>query len=481
MNRLFGLFAAPAAMLLVACSALFEEPVQCALDGDCARFEDAVCGANGTCESRSGGAVGTPGGPASGSSASASAATDSDAGPSAAPPPAAVTCSPTAARPDAPFPGDPRVGGAAGTDITNNVTIDCASNYVLQGSVFVQPGATLTLAPGAVVKGEAGAALYITAGAKIVARGTTSEPIVFTSAATTKVAGSWGGLYVLGLAPPTGTLAGAGLSYGGADEADSSGTLSFVRIEYAGRGLELDSVGRGTIIDGVQVRKTTDNCFTVQGGRVDIKHAVCQAPADEMFEITSGYSGRAQFLVGQLTPTNGAGHNGILLDGSQLTAANITMCGSTAANQGVGVVLRRNAAPKISAAVVRGFNAGLDVVGARGTPFALTNSLFSANKTENVAHAEGGSTDIASPLFDDDQGFDERAFVSDPAQKNAETDPGLEGCLNAMTPVFAPTNLTPADAPPADGFFDVGATYVGAVKDAASDWTKAAWLVWSND
>lgn len=68
--------------------------------------------------------------------------------------------------------------------------------------------------------------------------------------------------------------------------------FEYVRVEYAAQGLSLLGVGSGTLVDGVQVRKTTDNCFTINGGRVDLKHLVCQYPADEMFELNAGYQGR---------------------------------------------------------------------------------------------------------------------------------------------------------------------------------------------
>lgn len=465
---------------LAACSSLFEEPVQCAMDDDCARFADAVCGASGTCESRNGGSptpitAGTlPNGAVN------PAAVDPDAGAVPVAPPVDETCVPEATRPDAPFPGILKADGGAGTDITLDETLGCKVSYVLQGAVVVEQGATLRIKPGAVIKAEAGAALYIRPGAKIVAEGTPSQPIVFTSAAATKAPGDWQGLFLLGSAPPTGTLGNTGLTYGGDAEDDSSGSLKFVRVEYAARGLELDAVGRSTVVDGVQVRKTTDNCFTINGGRVDLRHLACQYPADEMFEFNAGYIGRAQFLIGQRTPTTGAAHHGILTDNATLTAANVTMCGADGDNQGIGVVLRNNSKPQLSGFIVRGFAVGLDVVGARGTPFELTNSVFQDNRSDNVAVDET-SADTASAQFNDDQAFDERAFFADGVRKNSETDPGLEQCYAPAGPSFVPGTLPTADPPPSDAFFDATATYAGAVKDAANDWTRASWLVWSAD
>jgi hypothetical protein len=469
--KLLEALLATGAIALAACTALFEDPVQCKNDGDCARFEGTFCGADGTCVPNKGPASeGTPG--------STTPSTAPGVGPDGGPIQPAISCPPLGERKKLPFPGAAPDAGGLG-EIAQSASLECTTTYALHGIVVVRAGATLTIQAGTQIEGDTGAALVIAPGAKIVATGTRDLPIVFTSAAATKAPGDWRGLSLLGKAPPAGDL--NGVAYGGDVDNDSSGSLQYVRVEYATRGLELLSVGNGTTVDGVQVRKANDNCFTITGGRVDLKRLVCQYPADEMFEFTNGYSGRAQFLVGQRTPTTGAGHHGLLVDGSTLTLANATLCGADAPNQGIGLLLRNNAAPSFQSVIVRGFDAGFDVLGARGTPFELKGSVLNGNLTENVAYEEGGSADPASPLFDDDQGFDERAFFADPARKNSEANPGLDVCFDAKTPIFAPNAPAAVDAPPSDGFFEAGATYAGAVGKAADDWTKAAWLRWSAD
>jgi hypothetical protein len=74
------------------------------------------------------------------------------------------------------------------TDINSgdNVTWTANNTYHLNGFVFVEDGATLTIEPGTVIKGRTGqgadaSALIIARGGRIFAEGTPSEPIVFTS------------------------------------------------------------------------------------------------------------------------------------------------------------------------------------------------------------------------------------------------------------------------------------------------------------
>jgi hypothetical protein len=112
----------------------------------------------------------------------------------------------------------------------------------------------------------------------------------------------------------------SGGEYGGDQEDDSSGILSHVRIEYSGteiapnneiNGLTLGGVGRGKVIDHVQVRHTADDCFEFFGGTVDAKYLVCQHPGDDAFDWDYGYTGRLQFLLLQSEPRVSGGSNGL--------------------------------------------------------------------------------------------------------------------------------------------------------------------------
>ena len=155
--------------------------------------------------------------------------------------------------------------GAAGSggnvdvtqDISANTTWTADKTYTLKGFIHVGNGATLTIQPGTKIMGDfntLGSSLFILRGAKINAVGTADNPIVFTSsrAAGQRQPGDWGGLILIGNAKinrsGTVNVEGTGtdgtaivssknytLSYsGGTADDDSSGTLSYVRVEFAG-------------------------------------------------------------------------------------------------------------------------------------------------------------------------------------------------------------------------------------------------------
>lgn len=210
------------------------------------------------------------------------------------------------------------------SNITTNTTWTNDKTYVLGGYIYVVPGVTLTINPGTVIFGYDGTlfskgALIITKGAQINAVGCPTAPIVFTSGLKTKTRGDWGGVIILGKAninQPGDTAYIEGITpnpytqYGGgasADDNDNSGTLQYVRIEYAGvalspnneiNGLTLGGVGRGTTIDHIMVSYSNDDSFEWFGGAVDGKYLIAFRGIDDDFDTDNGYSGRNQFGIG---------------------------------------------------------------------------------------------------------------------------------------------------------------------------------------
>lgn len=203
-------------------------------------------------------------------------------------------------------------------DITTNTTWTNNNIYALSGGfIYVTGNATLTIEPGTIITGDA-ATLVITRGAKIMAVGTSTQPIVFTSfqPAGSRNPGDWGGLIICGKAPindPAGErLAEGGIDpvkglYGGTDVNDNSGSLMYVRVEYAGiayqpnnetNGITFGAVGLGTTVDYVQVSHGGDDAFEFFGGTVNCKHLIANKTLDDMFDTDYGFTGRIQFAVG---------------------------------------------------------------------------------------------------------------------------------------------------------------------------------------
>lgn len=195
-------------------------------------------------------------------------------------------------------------------DITENVTLETGKNYTLNGGIHVKAGATLTIQPGVTITAKHdGTVDYILVeqGAKIDAQGTASQPIVMTS--EKKEAGAWGDLHICGYAH---TNNGSGSSeignapYGGNNDADNSGTLKYIRLEYTGyafdeeheaNGVSFYGVGNGTTVEHLQAYKGSDDGFEFFGGSVNVKYLVATSCSDDSFDWTEGWNGKAQFLV----------------------------------------------------------------------------------------------------------------------------------------------------------------------------------------
>ncbi len=205
-------------------------------------------------------------------------------------------------------------------EITTNKTLTADRTWILDGVVLVKSGATLTIQPGTVVKAKVGtkAALVIDKGSKLVADGTVTKPIVFTSGKDvgSRTPGDWGGIILVGKAPTNRTTpiqveGGVNLTYGTDNvPADNSGILRYVRIEYAGIGvndseinaLTFYAVGSGTIIENVQTVYANDDAFEFFGGTVNCKNLIAYATADDDFDFDFGYNGSIQFALALRDP-----------------------------------------------------------------------------------------------------------------------------------------------------------------------------------
>ncbi|NJN27484.1 MAG: hypothetical protein HC819_16680 [Cyclobacteriaceae bacterium] len=229
------------------------------------------------------------------------------------------------------------IGNQNGGDffITSDVTWTCNNTYILRGKVRVKDGATLTIEPGTIVKGNSpldkvldrdkAGFLVITKTGAINAEGTCDCPIVFTSRKSrgNRARGDWGGLLLAGNGLVTvsngsgvsnleGFLAGEEqVPYGGDNSVIAPlSAMSFVRIEFAGidvsggGGNETNSLTMGgiqrnvyTVMDHIQVSEGGDDGFEWFGGDVDMKYLYSFKGTDDDFDLDQGYAGRVQFGV----------------------------------------------------------------------------------------------------------------------------------------------------------------------------------------
>jgi hypothetical protein len=271
--------------------------------------------------------------------------------------------------------------------VTGSETWTSTYYYVLRGAVFVEQGGTLNIEAGTRVIGESGSVgtLIVKRGGRLNVNGTRTAPVVFTSdqPVGSRARGDWGGIIINGRAPVN-IEGGEGVGeadtgiYGGNDPNDNSGSIRYARVEFAGvefspdnelNGIAFQGVGRGGTYEFIQVHMNRDDALEWFGGTADIRYAVASNAADDSFDWTFGWSGRAQFIA--ITQRGDDADNGIEADNNEFNnnllprshpqIYNITLCGDPDTAEG-GESLR--------AANLR-----------RGTAFTIRNFLVTGFKT----------------------------------------------------------------------------------------------------
>ena len=196
--------------------------------------------------------------------------------------------------------------------ITSNLTLKSGNSYTLNGELLVKEGATLNIEPGVKIVAQYDDRvdyILIEQGAKINAEGTASDPIVMTS--SKEEPGAWGGIHICGRAH-TNAEGGKGSSeiggavYGGDNDADNSGILKYVRVEYTGyafdeeheaNGMTFYGVGNGTVVENCEAYHGSDDGFEFFGGSVNVKNMVVVNCSDDSFDWTEGWNGKGENLV----------------------------------------------------------------------------------------------------------------------------------------------------------------------------------------
>ncbi len=194
-------------------------------------------------------------------------------------------------------------------------TLTSDKKYLLKGQVFVRNSKTLTIQPGTVIMGDKATkgTLIIDKGGKLIAIGEATNPIVFTSAlpAGQRDKGDWGGIVILGLASqnqPNPAVEGItpAAYFGGTNDADDSGALKYVRVEFAGieltpnnetNSITLGAVGNQTEFENIMVTFGGDDGYEWFGGSVNGKHLISFGTWDDDFDVDYGFTGKVQFAL----------------------------------------------------------------------------------------------------------------------------------------------------------------------------------------
>ena len=325
-----------------------------------------------------------------------------------------VSCKKNETRPSPPLVSDILSG-----TISSNLSLDPKKAYILKGKVFVTNNATLTIPAGVTVEVEkfedpaSKSALVISKGSKLNINGTTDQPVIFTSAASSKSPGDWIGIILLGKAPTNylnahikGFNESPDTEFGGTISDDNSGSLKYLRIEYAGglnplmeaeweldmaSGLSLESVGSATSIDHIIVSNSRDDGFQFVGGTVNAKYLIGYNNGDDNFDFDRGYTGKLQFLISYRTvPSQVAIRaNGMeslndkdasnILPYTRPVISNMTIIGpegigTNLSDQSQGIYIRKNTRFMVRNSIIGGYSNGGLMLCSRTKPLLINNA-----------------------------------------------------------------------------------------------------------
>jgi hypothetical protein len=401
--------------------------------------------------------------------------------------------------------------------------------YILDNKVFVNEGQVLTIQPGTVIKGEVGtgeaaSALIVARGGKIIAKGTASQPIIFTTIADNvnnptdvqaDVRGLWGGLIILGKATindPTGQSAIEGIPtsetrglYGGSDDNDNSGELSYISVRHGGaeigagneiNGITFGAVGAGTRVDHLEVIANFDDGYEFFGGTVSAKYLISAYCNDDAYDWDQGFRGKLQYLVTIQKPNEGGRGfeaNGVVNDApfnydqtprSIPLVANGTFIGH-GRNSGdrQAVILRQNSGGKFYNSIFYNFAAGIVIDNVKPSEpiesetrldegdIVFANNLFSkigsATDLGGVGADSPGNTaaKITTHLQNNNN-----VYNNTPGLKSLTVGPETKGLDLGLTTGGAADNVPAFNVRSLDTFFDA-VNKIGAFVDG-TNWMK---------
>jgi hypothetical protein len=399
--------------------------------------------------------------------------------------------------------------------VTGSDTWTSTYYYVLRGAVFVEQGGTLNIEAGTRVIGESGSVgtLIVKRGGRLNVNGTRTAPVVFTSdqPVGSRARGDWGGIIINGRAPVN-IEGGEGVGeadtgiYGGNDPNDNSGSIRYARVEFAGvefspdnelNGIAFQGVGRGGTYEFIQVHMNRDDALEWFGGTADIRYAVASNAADDSFDWTFGWSGRAQFIA--ITQRGDDADNGIEADNNEFNnnllprshpqIYNITLCGDPDAAEG-GESLRAANLRRGTAFTIRNFL----VTGFKTTGFQIeTSNAATTGQVDNGTSQLGagvawGIRNATTGVAGANMHSSVTTYINSgrfPGVRTTATDAEVgisaAGCSNHENPNFQPSGVATLAGgqiapiqPPNDGFFQA-VTFIGAVPPAPADNWMTGW------
>jgi len=363
---------------------------------------------------------------------------------------------------------------------------------------------TLTIEPGVIVFGGSGVSwLAVNRGNKINAVGTATQPIIFTSRDnvlglnTDTSQGQWGGVVLMGRARVTDCTTGSVAAgtcerqtegaadparFGGNNDADSSGRMSYVQIRYSGyvlganvelQSLTTEGVGSGTVLDHIMSFNSSDDGSEHFGGSPTMKYYVAVGADDDSLDVDTGAQMNVQY--GLLIQRPGAGDALLEIDSNgfetdtprtKLQISNFTMLqpqvsSNNEANDQASVLFRGNSdVTLVNSLLITPNNECIRMNGSGATPATLTarSVLLSCNATKYVGTGSYTAAQVGA-AFGSGQNNNNDAFTATLASTF------VNGANEAAALGIDPTTLGAAFS---------AATYVGAVRNSSDTW-YAGW------
>ena len=413
-------------------------------------------------------------------------------------------------------------------DIDADRTLSSGKTYKLKGPTRILPGVTLTIPPCVKIIGEGPTSVLVAmpgdygnvadttpvGNGKLEAKGEADAPIIFTSSqpAGKRLPGDWGGVMLLGNAHENTAVRAQGVvtrpaiegldsqvQYGwDTDEFDdeSSGSIEYVRIEYASRevrpgeetnGLTFGAVGSGTTIDHVMVSNSNDDCFEWFGGTVNASHLIAYNCDDDEFDTDHGFSGHVQFAFGrQIDGTLELDSGGFEFDTGVVGAtpqstpqfSNVTLCGTRENPPASGTAPRTGMALRtlVGGAILNTLVTGFENGGIAVTDNPANHPEIDFITVTNSTVFDNSSLYDATPF----RNFVGPTWFQDQEGNSIERPENFCNCFS-NPPMPWPTATIDGGAP--DGFSDDKASYQGAFQDstAESNWMLGKWVDWSNE
>ncbi|PJZ87788.1 hypothetical protein, partial [Leptospira levettii] len=266
-----------------------------------------------------------------------------------------------------------------------------SGGILLQGTVSVESGATITVTPGTAIFGQRGSSLFFKQGAKLVSNGTAADPICWSSAAAlgSRFPGDWGGLVVIGTSGASRSSNTEGTTptgYGGAIGSDVENlNMSYNIIEFAGNevapGDELNNLSiysSKSVLNFVQVHRGLDDGIEAWGGSGTWSNLLATGGLDDDFDLDEAFTGTMTNLIGHKYPSSCGGSfstdpHGFEMDGTDVTSGSGSSCNSGSLSRctnptitnvtligagisgGQGMRLREGFAGTINRAIIYGF------------------------------------------------------------------------------------------------------------------------------